>query len=403
MEVWRKVEEILRNTARDYGFREIRTPVIEHTELFHRGVGDTTDIVQKEMYSFEDKAGRSISLRPELTASAARAYVEHGMKNLPQPVKLFYIGPNFRYENPQAGRYRQHHQFGVEIFGAASSEAEVEIISIGADLIERLGIGGVALYVNSIGCPECRGAYKAELAKFLSEKMDSLCGTCRQRFERNPLRILDCKTDECKRLLGSAPSMLDSLDEDCRAHFDGVLKTLSLLGIGCQVNPRIVRGLDYYTRTVFEFVESGGSGLTVIGGGRYDGLIGEVGGPPTPGAGFGMGIERLVLNMQNGADSAETAEGPAIFFANAGEPGLGKARALTFALRKAGVSAEYDLLGRSVKAQMKYADKINAARSVVIGDDELEKNEASVRNMRTGESSQIKINDISEIIRLTKS
>jgi len=387
MRVWRRLEIILREIADTYGFHEIRTPVIEHTELFVRGVGDTTDIVQKEMYSFNDKAGRGLSLRPELTAGAARAYVEHGMHNFPQPIKLFYIGPNFRYENPQAGRYRQHHQFGVEIFGAPGAAAEAEIISVGNAVVERLGIQNVELNINSIGCPKCRADYKNILKNFIGDNYGSLCGTCRERLEKNVLRALDCKVEGCRALLANAPSVLDSLDEDCRKHFESVKSTLRLIGVPFKINPKIVRGLDYYTRTVFEFIDDGGAGLTVIGGGRYDGLIAEVGGAPTPGAGFGMGLERLALSLKKRPDDNDAGpRGPEIFLGHAGEEGFTKSQELAYKLRKEGISAEYETIGRSVKAQMKYADKTGARFACIVGDDEIKNGEVKIKNMATGET-----------------
>ncbi|MDR1665346.1 MAG: histidine--tRNA ligase [Clostridiales bacterium] len=398
MRYWRRLENEIRTITELHGFSEIRTPVIEHTELFLRGVGETTDVVQKEMYSFQDKAGREISLRPEITAGAARAYVEHGMHINPQPTKFFYMGPNFRYEKPQAGRYRQHHQFGVEIFGAESPAAETEIISLGFSLLEKLNVRGVTLHINSIGCAECRKIYQRRLKDFLGSNLSGLCATCRERFEKNPLRVLDCKMATCKAILENAPSVIDALDDDCRAHFESLRQTLSALGIPFLVDPKVVRGLDYYTRTVFEFIHDG---LTVIGGGRYDGLIEEVGGAATPAVGFGMGMERLVLLLQKTNDEAPEnaqADGPAVFLANAGEKGFQKAQALTYALRKAGVSAEYDLLNRSVKAQMKYANKINARFTAVLGDDEIEKGEALLKDMNSGESSAVAITDGARLI-----
>ncbi|MCL2665192.1 MAG: histidine--tRNA ligase, partial [Defluviitaleaceae bacterium] len=300
MVYWRRIENILREICGSFGFTEISTPIFEHTELFNRSVGETSDVAQKEMYTFNDKGGRSISLRPEMTAGAARMYVEHGMHNVPQPVKIFYIGPNFRYETPQSGRLRQHHQFGIEIFGAENPAAEAEIISLGHNILTRLGISNeVRLHINSIGCPVCRADYLVLLKKYLSGVFDSLCENCRQRFEKNPLRSLDCKESSCEKIMRGAPSVLDSLDENCKNHFETLKGLLSSMGIVFYVDEKIVRGLDYYTRTVFEFIPAKPSeklpAFTVIGGGRYDNLIEECGGARTPGAGFGMGIERLLL------------------------------------------------------------------------------------------------------------
>jgi histidyl-tRNA synthetase len=355
--LWHRIEGEIRRLTKAYGFGEIRTPMLEHTELFQRGVGDTTDIVQKEMYTFPDKAGRSLSLRPEQTAGAARAYVERGMHNLPQPTKLYYVGPNFRYENPQAGRYRQHCQFGVEMYGPPGAEGDAEVISLGYALLTRLGITNVTLHLNSIGCTACRGGYQTQLKQYLGERFSELCPLCRQRFDKNPLRILDCKATACKTLLENAPAVTDSLDEACRAHFNALQEMLTALEIPYVLDAKVVRGLDYYTRTVFEFIKDG---LTVLGGGRYDGLIEQVGGTPTPGIGFGMGIERLILIMQTQSPAAPPEDGAHLFIGHADAVGFAKAQQLVYALRGEGIHAECDLLNRSVKAQMKYADKIRA-------------------------------------------
>ncbi|MCL2224713.1 MAG: histidine--tRNA ligase [Defluviitaleaceae bacterium] len=391
MKIWRCIEDHVRGITDAYNFTEIRVPIFEHTELFLRGVGDTTDIVQKEMYTFEDKGGRSLSLRPEQTAGTARAFVERGMFNKPQPTKLFYIGPNFRYERPQEGRYRQHYQFGVELFGAPGFAAEAEVISTGYELLTRLGVKDFAVCINSIGCPDCRKVYHENLKNFLGERMESLCGLCKQRFEKNPLRTLDCKTEGCKELLKSAPSVLDALDDECRAHFEGLKNLLTLMGIPFVVDAKIVRGLDYYTRTVFEFIKDG---LTVIGGGRYDGLISQVGGPPTPGVGYGMGIERLVLLLQKQNAVPEVAAGPDIFIGNMGEDAFAKAQELVYTLRKSGISAESDLLNRSVKAQMKFASKINARFTLILGENELKENTANLKNMETGEAESVPLDEL---------
>jgi len=386
MKIWRQVEDHIRAITDAYSYTEIRVPIFEHTELFLRGVGDTTDIVQKEMYTFLDKGERSLSLRPEQTAGTARAFVERGMHNQPQPTKLFYIGPNFRYERPQEGRYRQHYQFGVELFGASSFAAEAEVISTGHELLTRLGVKDFSVCINSIGCPDCRAVYHANLKAFLGQRHDELCGLCRQRFEKNPLRTLDCKSPGCKELLSAAPSVLDALDDDCRAHFEGLKNLLTLMEIPFEVNAKIVRGLDYYTRTVFEFIKDG---LTVIGGGRYDGLIEQVGGPPTPGIGYGMGIERLVLLLQKQNALPEISQGPDIFIGSVGDDAFAKAQELVYSLRKRGIRAEGDLLARSVKAQMKYAGKINARRTTIIGDTELSESASDVKNMETGEVERV--------------
>jgi len=394
MKIWRRVEESIRGITEAYGFEEIRVPVFENTELFLRGVGDTTDVVQKEMYTFEDKGGRSLSLRPEQTASTARAYIERGMFNLPQPTKLFYIGPNFRYERPQEGRYRQHYQFGVEVFGAGSFATEAEVISLGWELLTSLGVKGVSVHINSIGCPDCRKVYHANLKKFLGERMESLCGLCVSRFEKNPLRVLDCKNSNCRELLENVPSVLDALDDECTAHFEGLKDLLTRMGIPFIVDAKIVRGLDYYTRTVFEFIKDG---LTVIGGGRYDGLISQIGGAETPAVGYGMGMERLVLLLQKQSVAWEDNSAPQIFIGSADAAGFVKAQQLVYELRKAGVRAQSDLLNRSVKAQMKFADKIKARFTMIIGESELLENSANLKNMQSGEQTKLSLSCVKTI------
>jgi histidyl-tRNA synthetase len=381
MIIWRSVENIILTLTQKYNYKEIRTPIIESTELFLRGVGDTTDIVQKEMYTFDDKGGRSLTLRPELTAGVARAYVEHGMHNQPQPTKLWYIGPNFRYEAPQSGRYRQHYQFGVEVFGSQSYASEAEIISLGWELLAKLGVKDVSIHINSIGCNDCRKVFHTRLKEFLSSNIESLCGLCKTRYEKNPLRTLDCKNLSCKELLNDAPSVLNSLDDECMTHFEGLQKLLNHFKIPYTVDSKVVRGLDYYTRTVFEFIHNG---LTVIGGGRYDGLIGEVGGNDTPGVGFGMGIERLVaLLKKQGLIAPQTsmANDPVMFIGHLGEEGFIKAQELSYELRKAGIPTETDLLNRSVKAQMKYANKIRCLFTAIIGSSEIESGKITVKFM----------------------
>jgi len=396
MHLWRYIEDNIRAITQAYGYTEIRTPIIEHTELFLRGVGDTTDIVQKEMYTFQDKGNRSITLRPEQTAGAARAYVERGMHNQPQPTRLFYIGPNFRYEKPQSGRFRQHNQFGVEVFGAYTPATEAEIISLGHMLISRLGVEDVVLHINSIGCTDCRAVYHMQLKDFLANKLDMLCGTCQERFDKNPLRILDCKIDNCKALLTDAPTVLDALDDECRTHFEQLQALLTRMCIPYIIDPKVVRGLDYYSRTVFEFIAPG---YTVIGGGRYDGLISQVGGQATGGVGFGMGIERLVLHLVKQGKAPEIDFGPAIFIGHIGENGAAKAHELAYTLRLADIQAESDIIGRnSVKAQMKYANKVQARYTTVLGCDELAKSESAVKNMQTGEQQTVKFEELREFL-----
>ncbi|MCL2202677.1 MAG: histidine--tRNA ligase [Defluviitaleaceae bacterium] len=390
MRLWRRVEDEIRALTDVYGYGEIRTPLFEHTELFLRGVGDTTDIVQKEMYTFLDKGGRSLSLRPELTASAARAYIERGMHNQPQPVKVFYIGPCFRYEKPQAGRYRQHYQFGVEVFGSYAPAVEAEVMSLGYRLFTGLGVRGVRLHVNSIGCVDCRVAFNGKLRDFLAQRLESLCGLCASRYEKNPLRVLDCKSPHCQAQITEAPITTQSLCGECAAHFATLQDLLTRLEIPFIVDPKIVRGLDYYTRTVFEFFH--GDGLANGGGGRYDGLVSQLGGTPTGAVGFGVGMERLVLLLQAQAPPAH--KGPELFIGHADPEGLAAACTLASELRKAGIHAEYDLAQRSVKAQMKYADKIKARHTTILGATELEKGACILKNMESGEGVAVQLADI---------
>ncbi|MCL2057085.1 MAG: histidine--tRNA ligase [Oscillospiraceae bacterium] len=390
---WRYVERAALETAGCYGFGEVRTPIIEKTELFIKGTGESTDIVTKEMYSF--KMGREdISLRPEGTPNAVRAALENGLLGDALPLKLCYIQPNFRHENPQAGRYRQHTQFGVECFGAASPSADAEVIRLARDLLERLGIGDVTLHINSIGCPQCRPGYNAALTEYYETRSDKLCDICRERLVRNPLRLLDCKNDTCKAIAQNAPKTIEKLCGDCSGHFDGLKKRLDAVGINYITDPLIVRGLDYYTKTVFEFISDKiGSQATVCGGGRYDVLIEQMGGPPTPGLGFGMGLDRILMVMEeNGADFPvpRTCD---IYIGSMGEDEGIKALALSCHLRREGFIAHCDTMGRSVKAQMKYANKIGARFSCIIGSNELETGKLSVKDMQTGEAQAVPLDE----------
>lgn len=387
---WHYVENLARKTAADFCVSEIRTPTFEHTELFLRGVGDTTDIVNKEMYTFEDKGGRSITLKPEGTAGVARAFIENSLYAGVQPTKMYYITPVFRYERPQAGRLREHHQFGVEYYGSDSPYADVEVMMIAKTFFDRLGIKKLKLNINSIGCRECRKNYNAALKEYLRSRLDDMCPTCRERFEKNPLRILDCKEEGCKAVTAGAPVILDYLCDDCRAHHESVCKQLSLLGIDYEVNPHIVRGLDYYTRTVFEFISSDiGAQGTVSGGGRYNNLIEDVGGKPCPAVGFGMGLERLILTMEAlGLPFGEESR-PEVYIAPLCDEAKDEAMLTANALRSAGVSCDTDLLGRSFKAQLKYVNKIGAKYMIVIGTDEIQSGVYQVKNMLSGESEQV--------------
>ena len=386
---WHYVERIARATAANFGFKEIRTPMFEHTELFLRGVGETTDIVTKEMYTFDDKGGRSMTLRPEGTAGVARCFIENGLYGGVMPMKAYYIASVFRYEKPQNGRLREHHQFGVECYGSDSPSADVEVISLADTFLRNVGLTSLELNLNSIGCPTCRAAYNKALKEYIGENLHNMCGQCQARFEKNPLRILDCKEEKCKAVTKNAPKILDFLCDDCKAHFEAVKSGLNDLGIKFTVNPGIVRGLDYYTRTVFEFVSTDiGAQGTVCGGGRYNNLVEEVGGKPTPAVGFGLGLERLLLVLENTNGLKAEEERVEYYFAPLGDNAKSICSKLVYALRTKGVSAETDIMDRSVKAQMKYADKIGAKYVVVVGDDELEKGVVVVKNMADGSTQE---------------
>lgn len=387
---WQLIEQNARDVARRFGYIEIRFPTFEHTELFQRGVGDTTDIVQKEMYTFEDKGGRSITLRPEGTASVVRACIESSVFDGGLPLKLYYIAPNFRYEKPQAGRLREHHQFGVELFGSPLPAADVEVISMGAAYLKQNGVSNTILNLNTIGCPECRIKYNHLLTEYFTSHIDALCDTCRDRLSRNPLRILDCKNPECGKLKSSAPLTLDHLCSDCETHFEAVKSGLTAAGIEYIVNPRLVRGLDYYTRTVFEFVSSDiGAQGTVLAGGRYDNLVEQLGGGKVPGLGFGSGIERLILQRQAEGTRDSDSGSAALFLAAADDEGRVKCAAFAASLRSAGLAVEHDLMGRSLKAQMKYADKIGAKYTIVIGETEVTNGVAKLRSMQTHDETEL--------------
>ena len=390
---WQYVENIARETAELFHLKEIRTPVFEHTELFQRGVGDTSDIVTKEMYTFKDKGDRSITLKPEGTAGAVRSFIENGMGNGVLPAKMYYIIPAFRYERPQAGRLREFHQFGVEIFGAKGAQTDAEAVLAADTLLKKLGLK-VQLYINSIGCPACRAAYNQALKAFFAPHLDGLCYDCKTRYEKNPLRLLDCKEEGCKRVNADAPKMLDYLCEACKAHFDEFKNYLELAGVSYEIDPRIVRGLDYYTRTVFEFVSTSiGAQGTVCAGGRYDKLIEELGGNPTPAVGFAAGIERLLIVMQQTGVDIPQPKTPTVYLAGMDGECRKKAFELCAALRRNGVFAELDHMERSVKAQFKYADKIGAKFVAVIGGNELAEGAMNVKNMATGESERVALED----------
>ena len=378
------VEKKISNLFENYGFKEIRVPVFEHTELFSRGVGETTDVVQKEMYTFEDKGGRSITLRPEGTAGVIRAYLENGMASRPSPVKLWYNMAMYRYENVQKGRLREFHQIGLELFGSSSYLADVEAILIGKSIFDCLGINNIKVNINSIGCPKCRGEYQKILKEFIGKNLNEYCDDCKNRFEKNPMRILDCKQEKCKKLNVGAPQMLDYLCEECKEHFENVKEFLKAQNVNFDIDSGIVRGLDYYTKTVFEFIDEE-SGLTVLGGGRYDGLIEELGGSSTPAVGFATGVERLMEMVDKSSSLQIEDRKPDLYIVSCGKNESLKAMELAENLREKGFCVLRDLNERSFKAQMKYADKIESKYLIVIGENELSSGIVKIKNMKTGE------------------
>lgn len=386
------IEATALDVASKFGYKEIRTPVFEHTELFQRGVGDTTDVVQKEMYTFDDKGGRSITLRPEGTAGAVRSFLENGLCNEALPQKVCYLTSCYRYEKPQAGRLREFHQFGVECFGTASPLADAEIIALAKSIFDTLSVRDLSLEINSIGCPKCRAEYHKALKEYFASRKDELCDTCKGRLDRNPMRILDCKSPICHEIAQGAPVVIDYLCDECKEHFEKVQKYLDAQNIEYKINPQIVRGLDYYTKTVFEFVSNSiGAQGTVCGGGRYDGLVEELGGQHTASLGFAMGLERLMLLMEAQGCEFPQAEKPDLFIVALGEKATLKALEIAKDMREEGFSALLDLNQRSVRAQMKYADKLGAKFNVVIGDNEVENKIAKLKNMQTGEETEINL------------
>lgn len=394
---WHYLEKKFAEICEKYGFMEIRTPVFEHTELFKRGVGDTTDIVQKEMYTFNDLGNRSITLRPEGTSPVVRAYVEHKEFAGIQPNKYYYNIPCFRYEKPQSGRLREFHQFGVETFGSSDMMADAEIIAIGYEFIKEMGITDVELRINSVGCPECRKKHREALKDFLAPKYDELCDTCKGRFNTNPMRILDCKSPIDQELVKGAPMMLDFLCDDCREAFEDLKKNLEAMGIEYVVDPKIVRGLDYYTKTAFEFVTTKiGAQGTVCGGGRYDGLVEEIGGPSTPGVGWGMGKERILMTMEACGSKIEEPVGADVFIAFMGERGKAAGLRLMSELRSKGLKVQMDVMGRNLKNQFKHANRVNAKKTVVIGDNELDENKLTIKDMATAEQTTVPFDKIAD-------
>lgn len=385
---WQYIENTIKEILENNGMKEIRVPAFEYTELFQRGVGETTDVVQKEMYTFLDKAERSITLRPEGTAGVVRSYIENGLSNLGSPLKLWYNMPMYRYENVQKGRYREFRQIGIEVIGSESYLADVEVILVGKAIFDKLEIPNIKLNINSIGCPVCRKKYQEALREFLKPNYDKYCDTCKTRFEKNPMRILDCKEEKCKKMNEGAPKILDFLCDECKNHFENVKKTLEELGIDYEVDSSIVRGLDYYTKTVFEFI-SEDDGLTVLGGGRYDGLVKEIGGQSTPAVGFATGLDRLVEVFEKNNKDKIKEPSMKLYIANIGEKAGNLAIKLAYELRDLGIYVEKDICSRSINAQFKYANKKNAEYVLTIGDTEVETNKGKIKNMASGTEDEI--------------
>lgn len=397
---WRWLEEAIRRVFNYYGYQEIRTPVFEHTELFQRGIGETTDIVEKEMYTFTDKGGRSLTLRPEGTAPVVRAYVEHNLYSKGGITKLFYLGPMFRQERPQAGRFRQFHQFGVELFGTESPLADAEVITVAVELYKELGLTGLEVLVNSIGCPACRGEYQQALLSRLTPVKEELCASCQRRLERNPMRLLDCKNPRCRELTANVPRVTDYLCPACRGHLEKTLLLLDKAGIGYRLEPRLVRGFDYYTRTVFEVISAGlGAQNAVCGGGRYDHLVEEVGGPPVPGVGFASGMERLLLTLEQQGKFAGFSSAPQVFFVVLDENLAAEGFQLATGFRREGIVTEACLEVKSLKAQMRAAGKLQAEFVVILGEDEWKDGQVSVRRMADGQQWRVGCNEVHRFIK----
>ncbi|MFC4809046.1 histidine--tRNA ligase [Paenibacillus sp. GCM10023250] len=397
VEKWQYVERVARDICRRFNFREIRTPLFEMTELYKRGVGETTDIVEKEMYTFTDRGDRSLTLRPEGTAGAVRAYVENKLYGEPDVSKLYYIGPMFRYERQQAGRYRQFHQFGVEALGAVDPALDAEVIALGYTFYAEVGLKDVRVEINSVGTPAVRAAYRSRLLAFLEPMRESLCKDCQARMDRNPLRVLDCKTDQHR--FDGAPSILESLDEECRTHFEALQFHLTDMNIPYLINPRLVRGLDYYTHTAFEY-KAGGIGAidTIGGGGRYNGLVADIGGPDQPGVGLGIGLERTVLLLESQGVQLDHLHRVDVYLVGLGEAAERETTRLLHGLRLRGIAAERDYQSRKMKAQLKSADRLQARFTAILGDDELDRGEIALKNMATGEQTFIALDALAEAI-----
>lgn len=396
---WYYLEKTIREVCKGYGYEEIRTPIFEHTELFNRGIGDTTDIVEKEMYTFNDKGGRSITLRPENTAAVVRAFIEHKLFADNPLVKLFYIGPMFRYDKPQAGRFRQFQQFGAEALGLPGPDVDAEIIMLAITFLQKLGLQELALQLNSVGCPVCRPVFREKLQEFFKDKIDNLCPDCKSRLERNPLRILDCKNERCQEVIKDAPSLTNYLCDECETHFSKLQQMLKAVGVDYVLNDRLVRGLDYYTKTAFEIQYTPlGAQSAVCGGGRYDGLVQECGGQPTPAIGFAVGLERVLWALENQKLLPEIKESQDVFVIYAGENTQLPAFEFVTKLRQNSLKAQMDFSGRSLKSQLKLANRLNANYVIIIGEDELNKGVVTFKNMQTSEQVELKLEDIGTII-----
>ena len=393
---WHYLEKKFKETADAYNFKEIRVPTFEHTELFERGVGDTTDVVEKQMYTFTDKGGRSVTLRPEGTASVARSFLQNSLYALPMPMKAFYNIACFRYENKHTGRLREFHQFGVEAFGTENATMDAEIVSLAISFLKSVGLTDLSININSIGCPECRKAYSDALREYLKPRYDELCDTCKGRYERNPLRIIDCKSEVCQDIVKDAPKLLDYICDDCREHFEQFKACLDAMDINYTIDTGIVRGLDYYTKTVFEIISGD---FTVCGGGRYDGLVEELGGKSTPAVGFGLGIERLLLRLDETGVEIPKPDGVSLYIAPMGERAIKEAQKLAYSLRQAGISVDTDHLGRGLRASMKYADKLGASNTLVLGDNEIDTGIVKIKNMSSGEETEIALDKIADFFR----
>lgn len=390
---WQYIEDAFKKVCSQFNYREIRIPTFEHTELFERGVGDTTDVVEKQMYTFLDKGNRSITLRPEGTASVVRSFLQNSLYAEPMPAKMYYNIPCFRYEKSQKGRLREFHQFGVEVFGAKNPTIDAEVISLALTFLDRVGLKDLTVHVNSIGCKECRKKYNEKLREYFRPHLDKLCTTCQSRFERNPLRILDCKSEICQEIGKDAPILLDYICEDCREHFEKFKTCLDNMGISYEIDPGIVRGLDYYSKTVFEIISGD---FTVCGGGRYDGLVEELGGQPTPAIGFGLGIERLLLRLEETGVKIPLPDKLDLYIAPLGEQASVYVQKLVYKIRKKGIKVETDHTGRGLRAQMKYSDKLGCRYTLVLGDNEINAGRAAIKNMEDGTQSEIELDKIAE-------